>query len=81
MVKTFIHINQGNLKGNIKTRREGRDQELLPVITIKSGNTNTYCNAVAVLGPSRVIYGHGEPLLACGARVVIETDAEIKVLE
>jgi len=81
MVKTFIHINQGNLKGNIKTRREGRDQELLPVITIKSGNTNTYCNAVAVLGPSRVIYGHGEAILPCGARVVIETDAEIKVLE
>ena len=81
MVKTFIHINQGTLKGNIKTRREGRDQELLPVITIKSGNTNTYCNAVAVLGPSRVIYGHGEAILPCGARVVIETEADVEVLE
>ena len=81
MVKTFIHINQGNLKGNIKTRREGRDQELLPVITIKSGNTNTYCNAVAVLGPSRVIYGHGEAILPSGARVVIETEADVEVLE
>ena len=80
-MKKYIHINQGNLKGNIKTRREGRDQELLPVITIKEGNTNTYCNAVSVLGPSRVIYGHGDPLLPCGARVVIETEAAVEVLE
>jgi len=54
---------------------------LLPVITIKSGNTNTYCNAVSVLGPSRVIYGHGEQLLPCGARVVIETEAEVAIIE
>ena len=77
----YIHVNQGNIKGNIKTRREGRPQDLQPVITIKEGKTNTYCNAVAILGPSRVIYGHGEQLLPCGARVVIETTAEIEVIE
>ena len=32
--KKFIHVNQGNIKGNLKTRRTGRDQELKPVITI-----------------------------------------------
>ena len=77
----YIHINQGNLKGNIKTRRTGREQELLPVITIKEGTTNTYCNAVSILGSSKVIYGHGDPLLPCGARVVIETDAELEIIE
>ena len=40
-MKKYIHVNQGNIKGNIKTRREERDQELQPVITIKEGNTNT----------------------------------------
>ena len=77
----YIHVNQGNIKGNLKTVRTGRDQELKPVITIKEGKSNVYCNAVAILGPSKVIYGHDKTLLSCGARVVIETDAEIEVIE
>jgi len=77
----YIHVNQGNIKGNLKTLRMGREQELKPVITIKEGKTNTYCNAVAILGPSKVIYGHEKKLLSCGARVVIETDAELEIIE
>ena len=77
----YIHVNQGNIRGNLKTKRTGRYQELKPVITIKEGKNNVYCNAVAILGPSKVIYGHDEPLLSCGARVVIETDAEVEVIE
>ena len=79
--KKFIHVNQGNIKGNLKTRRTGRDQELKPVITIKQGKENVYCNAVAVLGPSKVIYGHDKTLLSCGARVVIETTSKIEIIE
>ena len=77
----YIHVNKGNIKGNLKTVRTGRDQELKPVITIKEGKSNVYCNAVAILGPSKVIYGHDKTLLSCGARVVIETDAEIEIIE
>ena len=77
----YIHVNQGNIKGNLKTVRTGRDQELKPVITIKEGKSNVYCNAVAILGQSKVIYGHDKTLLSCGARVVIETDAEIEIIE
>ena len=80
-MKKYIHVNQGNIKGNLKTRRTGREQDLQPVITIKEGKTNTYCNAVATLGPSTVIYGHDKTLLACGARVVIETAAEVEIIE
>ena len=77
----YIHVNQGNIKGNLKTVRTGRDQELKPVITIKEGKSNVYCNAVAILGPSKVVYGHDEPLLSCGARVVIETTSEVEIIE
>ena len=77
----YIHVNQRNIKGNIKTIRTGREQELQPVITIKEGKNNTYCNAVAILGPSRVVYGHDKTLLPCGARVVIETEAELEIIE
>ena len=77
----YIHVNQGNIKGNLKTIRTGRKQELQPVITIKEGKNNTYCNAVAILGPSRVVYGHDKTLLPCGARVVKETEAELEIIE
>ena len=80
-MKKYIHVNQGNIKGNLKTRREGRDLPLKPVITIKEGKTNVYCNSVIIKGESKVIYGHDKPLLSCGARVIIETDAEVEILE
>jgi hypothetical protein len=54
------------------------------VITIKQGRTNTYCNEVQILGPSRIVYsGPGcdsKALLGCGSRVVIETESEIKII-
>jgi hypothetical protein len=54
------------------------------VITIKQGKKNTYCNEVEILGPSKIIYGGSgcdtKPILSCGARVVIETEAEIKII-
>tara|TARA_B100001996_G_scaffold313960_1_gene256461 strand:- start:1063 stop:1230 length:168 start_codon:yes stop_codon:yes gene_type:complete len=52
-----------------------------PVITIKRGRENTYCHEVEILGPSKVIYGEkGEKILGCGARVVIETESEYKIV-
>ena len=51
------------------------------VCVIKEVKKNEYCNAVAILGPSKVIYGHDKTLLSCGARVVIETDAEVEIIE
>jgi hypothetical protein len=49
-----------------------------PVITIKEGKSNTYCHEVDILGPSKVVYRPEKPL-SCGARVWIETDAELKI--
>ena len=63
-IRRMIHVNQGNIKGNLKTRRTGRDQELKPVITIKQGKK--MCTAIARTRPSKVIYGHDKTLLSCG---------------
>jgi len=75
---TRIHVNQHHIRSN---KTKGTD---LPVITIKQGKKNTYCNEVEILGPSKIIYsGNGcdiKPLLSCGARVVIETEAEILII-
>ena len=74
-MKKFIHVNQHKIRAN---KKHGTDE---PVITIKEGRTNTYCHAVDIKGPSRVLYGgNDKPLLSCGARVVIETESEIEVV-
>jgi hypothetical protein len=74
--KTYIHVNQHIIRAN---RKNGTDD---PVITVKQGSRNTYCSRVRVLGPSEVIYGGNDrPLLSCGARVVIETEADVEIVE
>ena len=71
-MKTYIHVNQHKIKANLK---HGTDE---PVITIKQGKKNTYCHSVQILGDSVVRYSEtGKPILSCGARVVIETQAEV----
>jgi len=73
--KKYIHVNQHKIRSNLK---HGKNE---PVITIKQGSTNTYCHGVDVLGPSRIVYGgNNKPLLSCGARVVIETEADIRII-
>jgi len=72
MAKKYIHVNQHKIRANLK---HGTDE---PVITIKEGRTNKYCHDAEILGPSVVRYSdNGKPILACGARVVIETEADV----
>jgi len=72
---TYIHVNQHKIRSNKKNNSDE------PVITIKQGKENTYCHEVVILGPSTVKYGgNDKPILPCGARVVIETASEVKVL-
>lgn len=70
MARTIIHVNQHVI------RRNGKTGNREPVLTVKRGRTNTYATAVDVLGPCRVVYSPDCPL-KCGARVWLETDAEI----
>ena len=72
-----IHINQHNIRSN-KTKETD-----LPVVTIKMGSKNYYCNEIEIMGSFKVSYcgsGNQKPLLNCGARVVIETTAELKII-
>jgi hypothetical protein len=65
-----IHINQHIIRSNHKTgKRE-------PVITVKEGRNNTYAHSVQINGSSTVVYSPDKPL-SCGAKVWIETDADV----
>ena len=69
-MKKRIHVNQHHIKANAK---DGGNR---PVLTIKTYKSNQYAHEVQIQGPSRVVYRPHDPL-SCGARVWIETDAEL----
>ena len=74
-MKKYIHVNQHKIRSNLK---HGTNDA---VITIREGSKNTYCHEVEVKGPSVVRYGeNGDKILACGARVVIETESDIEII-
>jgi hypothetical protein len=68
-MKTIIHVNQHVIKANAK---DGTND---PVLTVKTYKENRYAHEVEIKGPSKVIYS--EKPLSCGARVWIETQAEV----
>ena len=72
MSKKYIHVNQHVIRANKKNNENN------PVITIKESKKNTYCHEVEILGKSKVSYsGNEKTALSCGARVVIETKADL----
>lgn len=72
-MKTIIHVNQHNIRKNIK------NDNLLPVLTVKTYKSNDYAHEVEIKGSSRIIYRPDKPL-SCGARVWIETEGEVVIL-
>ena len=71
-MKTRIHVNQHKIRSNKKYNLNE------PVITVKTSKSNDYGHEVEILGPSKIIYSPDKPL-SCGARVWIETEAEVKI--
>ena len=74
MAIKYIHVNQHVIRANKKHNAND------PVLTIKEGKKNTYAHTVQIHGPSTVIYGGSDkPVLSCGARVVIKTEAALTI--
>lgn len=73
-MKTIIHVNQHVIKANAKNGTND------PVLTVKTYKSNTYAHNVEIKGPSRVVYSPDKPL-SCGAKVWIETEGEVIILE
>lgn len=65
-----IHVNQHVIRANAKNGTR------LPVLTVKRGRHNVYAMAAEVQGPCRIVYSPDAPL-PCGARVWVETEAEV----
>ena len=77
-MKTRIHVNKQKIASN---RIHGTNE---PVITCKTYKSNDYGNEAIIYGQdgkeaARVIYIPDKPL-SCGARLWIETDNKIQIL-
>jgi hypothetical protein len=69
-----IHINQHIIRSNNK------NGERKPVITVKAGKENVYCDRVIVDGITEIVYSPDKPL-SCGAKVWIETTDIVECYE
>lgn len=67
--KAIIHVNRHHIAANAK------DQGKRPVYTIKRGGKTTYARRVEINGPSILVQDDNQ--LSCGARVWIETHADL----
>lgn len=70
---TKIHVNQHIIRSNAKYQRND------PPLSIKEKGKTTRAHEVIIKGPGKVVYSPGKPL-SCGARVWIETDAELELI-
>ncbi|WP_079601993.1 hypothetical protein [Bradyrhizobium erythrophlei] len=73
---TYVHVNRNVIASNAK---HGTDN---PAVRLQRGRYGkpTYANEVEIDGPSRVVYSPHKAILPCGARLVIETDAPVRVV-
>lgn len=73
---TYISVNRQVIQRNAKT---GSDDPPLTYRTGKSGGAR-HARELEIDGPSRIIYSNVDPILSNGARLVIATEAKVKVI-
>ena len=71
-MRTIVHVNQHVIKANRKNNENN------PVLTCKTYKSNEYCHEINIPGPCKIIYRPDKPL-SCGAKVWIETEAEVVI--
>jgi hypothetical protein len=71
-MKTRIHVHRPTLARNLKL---GTDDPAVSVMTYRG---TTHHHEVEILGPSKMI--QSETPLSCGARVWVETQAEVRIV-
>tara|TARA_Y100000994_G_scaffold249541_1_gene261905 strand:+ start:5932 stop:6171 length:240 start_codon:yes stop_codon:yes gene_type:complete len=77
-MRTFLHVNQHNIKFNAKAGNKQRK----PVLTVKDYRQNRKCNRAIIKDDdgntvAELVYSPDKPL-ACGAKVWIETNLTVE---
>lgn len=69
-----LHVSQPNIRAN---RKDGGTR---PVLSISTSSGTFHGDLIEIRGPSKLIYRPDRPI-SCGARVWVETRAEVIVDE
>lgn len=81
-MKQIVHVNQHHIKKNIKAEN---DEDILPVLTVKTYKSNDY-GYEAILRTKdgvevgKFVYAPFDPL-SCGARVYFQCDTDVVDIE
>lgn len=70
----IIHINKNIIQYNNKHSTN------FPACRVEQGKDVVYCAEVDIKGPSKMVYRPDNPR-PCGAKLWIETDAELEMLD
>jgi hypothetical protein len=73
-MKKFIHVNQQVIRHNNKYGNS------LPACRVQQGTKVRYCSEVIINGTSQMVYRPETPL-PCGAKLWIETEADIVLVK
>jgi hypothetical protein len=73
----YIHVNQHKIRKNIHA------EVIDPPVSIRKGRTGrvSYGTRVRIPDGSTIVYSPYDPVLACGARLVIECPSEPEIIE
>jgi hypothetical protein len=69
----IIHVNNQVIRHNKKY------DNTLPACRVQEGSTVRYCKEVIIKGDSKLVYRPENPL-KCGAKLWIETDADVELV-
>lgn len=77
MIRYYTHVNRGVIDSN---RKNGTNN---PPIAVKRGKTGKaeYAFEVELPENSRMVYSPHDPILACGARLVIVSDTKPTIID
>lgn len=80
----YTHINRGTIDSNRNRLKLDPDAILEPAVRYQKGKYGkpVYGFEVEIDGPSKVIYsGVDDPILPCGARIVIVSEVEPRIVK
>lgn len=74
---TYISINGHTIRSNAIT---GKDDPPIRIARTKSDQRPQYAREIAIDGPSRLVYSPGKPVIRCGARLALATEAPVRIV-
>lgn len=74
-----IHADQQRIRSNALKPAAGKPKVYKSPVTVQAGGNSHKCDEVIIAGPSKMVYRPEKPL-SCGARMWIETRAEVTTI-